>query len=381
MDGADPVPALTGYCVSGGRLNAYKALNEAEIMNTFALDNGWTGNFNSAKATGRTVSGDFRGIGRDDIAVIYDAGNVRVEIHVWLSDENGNFTYDGLWWDGTGIMSGGDLVNGAIAGDFDGDSKTDIAMLCRGSGAHTMVFVWLSLGFRFTLQEWWDAPNTIYAPSVANRIVAGDFNSDGKADIGAICDEGGTTSSAVVWLSEKLPTATLSGREFKFTFATWWHSTTVLYAPSIAGRVVAGDFNSDGKDDIAALCYDGATDSSMLVWQSTGIGFTFSTRWDSAALNANDVAGIAVGDINCDGKMDIAAISKGTGTHSRILVWLSTGSGFIFQTWWDTSSVLYAPDITGRVVAGKFRDDGTINIAALWYDGIKVTHMLLWKVR
>jgi hypothetical protein len=72
-----------------------------------------------------------------------------------------------------------------------------------------------------------------------------------------------------------------------------------------AARWVAGDFNGDGKADVAAIWNNGGT-NTLTVSQSTGSGFTRS-HW---AINAGGWVDSTVwraGDFNGDGKSDIAA--------------------------------------------------------------------------
>ena len=109
----------------------------------------------------------------------------------------------------------------------------------------------------------------------------------------------------------------------------------------------AGDFNGDGRTDIAT-----AVGGNVHVYTSNGNGFdtqiwTVENLWGGAGYNW-------VGDFNGDGKSDIAS-----GIGSNVYLRLSSGSGFITQ--------IYPLSNWGGVGynwTGDFNGDGKTDIAA-----------------
>ncbi|MEU4250802.1 VCBS repeat-containing protein [Amycolatopsis sp. NPDC026612] len=87
-----------------------------------------------------------------------------------------------------------------------------------------------------------------------------------------------------------------------------------------------GDFNGDGKDDIAVFVRGTAGD--VYVSLSDGTKFGTSALWHDYFGIADEVP--ATGDFNGDGKDDIATFVRGTA--GDVYVSLSTGAKF------DTSS-------------------------------------------
>src|SRR5262249_1187814 len=143
-------------------------------------------------------AGDFDGDGRSDIA--YTAGFTPdylpwSSIPVAFSRGDGN-------WTGTNqyvpIFPGASVTGDAIllAGDFNADGKSAIALINGGSGYDQVVLFALSLGDgNFTVQaSSATALTTVYAKQ-GGRGFSGDFDGDGRTDIGLV----GGSSGGVRW--------------------------------------------------------------------------------------------------------------------------------------------------------------------------------------
>jgi hypothetical protein len=77
----------------------------------------------------------------------------------------------------------------------------------------------------------------------ATRLVAGDFNGDGRADVAAEYDYGSGNTGLFVWWAN--PDGTFSNAQ-----RVWFENVGGFAAG--ATRLVAGDFNGDGRADMAA---------------------------------------------------------------------------------------------------------------------------------
>src|SRR5207302_2002454 len=100
---------------------------------------------------------------------------------------------------------------------------------------------------------------------------------------------------------------------------------TVLTGPAVSAApawayVVAGDFNGDGRSDLAGRNF---STGQWYVGLSSGSGFT-TALWDTWSPSVTWVD-VRVADFNGDGKPDIAGRNLSTG---QWYVGLSSGSSF-----------------------------------------------------
>ncbi|WP_344648088.1 VCBS repeat-containing protein [Cryptosporangium japonicum] len=274
-------------------------------------------------------AGDFDGDGRDDVAS-FTRGKGG---DVYVARSTGT-RFDGigdLWSDEFAFWS-----QTPLAGDFDGDGRSDVAAFARG-GKPT-VSVALSTGRSF-------GPTTVWATSFAPDTdipAVGDVNGDGKDDVVAF--RRGSTPTVSVALS--------TGRSFRA--ATAWHR---WFAPGTSIPAV-GDVNGDRRADLVAF----ARGRSASVWValSTGSAFRGATRWN--AWFAENGASPAVGDVNGDRRADVVAFRRG-----EVTVALSTGRSFTrtaapwLRSWAEGEAV---PGV------GDFDGDGRDDVAAFTRGGL-----------
>jgi RHS repeat-associated protein len=232
---------------------------------------------------GQCLTGDFNGDGKTDMACYTGAGG---NWHMALSTGSG---WQAPVWGG-GPGPGIPVGNQCLTGDFNGDGKTDMACYTGAGGNWHMA---LSTGSGWQAPVWGGGPGP--GIPVGNQCLTGDFNGDGKTDMACYTGAGGNWHMAL---------ATGSGWQ-----APVWGSGPGPAIP-VGNQCLTGDFNGDGKTDVA--CYTGAG-GSWHVAQSSG------SDWQASFWSAGPGPGIPIfnqclpGDFSGDGKTDIACYTGAGG--------------------------------------------------------------------
>lgn len=230
------------------------------------------------------------------------------------------------------------IPNGAFTvgtADFNNDGKADLAVLYSSNFASSNpsnggVSILLGRGDG-TFQP---AVNYPVAVSVTNATIA-DFNGDGKMDIAV-----GSTNPGTVTI--------LMGNG-DGTFRTGRAITTLPGQPL---QVLAADFNADGKMDLAVASSMSQT-CTVSILAGNGDG-TFAAPQTSPAGTSTFCSYLAAGDFNKDGKLDLAVTDA---LSSLVYVLLGDGAGtFGAPTPYSTT---YFPS---SLVLTDFDHDGNLDI-------------------
>jgi len=130
-------------------------------------------------------------------------------------------------------------------------------------------------------------------------------------------------------------------------------------------ETVSGDFDGDGNTDLA-LVNHAAGWNTVPIALSNATSFTVANQpaADFASLAASPDVVVVSGDFNGDGRDDLALVNTATGWNT-IPVALSSATGFTIENRpaADFASLAASPDV--EPIAGDFNGDGTDDIALI----------------
>jgi len=336
--------------------------------------------FSTGSRPSAVAIGDFNGDGKIDVATAnYNSNN----ISILLGNGNGMLAAAASYAAGTNPIS-------VDAGDFNGDGKTDVAVANFSSNNVSFLFG--------------NGNGTFGAPTNRNTdlnpgsVAAGDFNGDGRADVAVANSSSNTVSivintgicarqcggvAATMNLPAVQPNAVVIGdfnrdgkpdlasaggplNEFPTpgtlsirigngdgSFAAPTNYTTGVFPLS----AVTADFNGDGNPDLAVA---NTEDNNVSIFLGDGTGF-FATAANYSV--GGGPLSIAVGDFNGDGVPDLVTANSdqdfGSQNPDHISILIGSGNGSF------AAPVLYAAHLhPDSVAVGDFNRDGKIDIAA-----------------
>jgi hypothetical protein len=256
------------------------------------VDTGWL-----PAVVERVLTADVDGDGLDDFGAVYVNGDVRF----WpaTGDLSGDFRPRGP---GVLVETGWTTaaVPRIVVADADGDHRDDLGTVLSSGELR----FWHSTGdltgdFRLLPQSV-NAGNG-WVPTTVARVIIADVNGDGRDDLGANYVNGDLR----IWLASGVwEDARLFGPATALAQTAW----TVANVP----RLLIADINGDHRDDLGAVLSDGAITVSLSTGDVTRDFAPYGApiRVDNTTwLNGNAASRIIIGDVDGDGRDDIGAVS------------------------------------------------------------------------
>ena len=277
------------------------------------------------------AAGDFNGDSKVDVAVVSD---IPPNSGLFVLIGNGDGTFQSPVRYTTGLKP-----VAVTLGDFNSDGKLDLAVADGGS-ENVNIFLGNGDGtFQSALKS-----NTGIVPVA---VIAGDFNKDGKLDLATANQHDNDVSIL------------LGNGDGSFQLAV---SYSVGTSPS---SVTEGDFNRDGNLDLAATNHD-SNNVSILLGNGDG-SFQAAVNYSTGTGPAS----VATGDFNQDGKLDLLIANQAENTVSLLR---GNGDGTFRPTVKLQTGGKKNPQ---SIAVGDFNNDGKQDFAVANYTGEGTVSVLL----
>ena len=300
------------------------------------------------------IAADFNGDGRLDLAMTYNSnltygGQDQGGVIVLMGNGNGTFQPAVFY-------AAGDNPASLVAGDFTGDGKLDLAVTDKGEVADGKnvdggVSVLMGTG-NGSFEPFEELVESSDAPQA---LVAGNFTADGRLDL-AVANRASNNVSILGVGDDGMPEQAAP----PIPVGSSPHSTPY--------SLVAGDFNGDGRLDLAVANYATA-DVTIIMGNGNG---TFQTTGNYPV--GQGPQSIIAGDFLGNGKLDLVLVDT---SSDEVSLLPGNGDG-TFQAV-EQTVLAFSPE---AVAAGDFNGDGRLDLAVTSSDvasGVGTISILLGK--
>lgn len=263
------------------------------------------------------VAGDFNCDGNLDLVTANNEAANNSGVTLLLGNGDGTFQAPINYKECSKAAAGSTCQSpvSAVAGDFDNDGILDLAVLEWSQGVPQVALLRGSCSTGLT-------PNTVFStnlPADLMRFAFANFSrhSDGTLDMAFIGNGTPSGSAGILVGQGTLTRGMFTG--FKPPTARCTSCTTAAFPNSLA----VGDFNADNFLDVAIAAGNfpaGSQSGTGVVTTLAGAGNgTFNTQSTTSNYSGSMSNGIAVGDFNNDGKLDLAVTNYSSNTLTILL--------------------------------------------------------------
>ncbi len=354
---ADLAVGAQGYSGTTGR--TYIFYNDgAYPSNGSGADVMITGEGSSTSFGRALASGDMNADGKIDLVVsAEDYGATDGKAYIFYS-QNGILNTNR---DITGEATSNSFGVALTSGDFNADGRVDLAVGASGYSTSTgRAYIFYNDGSIPTTAATADVIITGEASSAFGAsLVAGDFNANGTVDlaVGANTYSTSTGRAYIFYNDGSIPT----------TAATADVIITGEASSQFGDALAVGDLNTDSTVDlaVAASTYSSSAGRAYIFYNDGSIPTTAVTA--DVIINGQSLSvlkNLAIGDFNADGRVDLAAGGSGYSSTGRAYIFYNDGS---YPTTAASADVFIdgesSSSFGSAVVAGDFNGNGTVDLA------------------
>jgi peptidoglycan/xylan/chitin deacetylase (PgdA/CDA1 family) len=324
-----------------------------------------------------TVSGDFTGDGRDEIALFEDLlyePNMNPDflcsvVSVYRSSGE-QIIPSGSWFSVQHTQLNFEYVSFAVADDYNMDGLCDILLFYNDpSSDQLIIYLLASTGSEFSsAQEWYTVDRNEFNFTRLEFACPGHFNANSKPDVAVFYNYNGTapeTRQAIFIFESDGDTLSL--------LPVAYDATKASYDFSRMKHAIPGDYNLDGYSDIAVLYEDPAGQNHPIpVFEASAAGLFFPVAYLATSKFGPDPAHVlhaAGGQFAGDTAADLALFYDNPNSGRQEILLLESESGSFnlpVKTYSADPGTLSMADLSA-VRSGKFSFQAVVSVAT-WKD-------------
>ncbi|WP_167393684.1 FG-GAP-like repeat-containing protein [Micromonospora chokoriensis] len=282
----------------------------------------------------KVFNDDFDGDGVKDVVALSTAADGSFAIDTFITGPDGKYGAPLRSW--TAPAGWGHITSMKMAsGDFNGDGRADLTAFygyLSGTGDEAWIN-WIARpdgGFDAPVEAW---RASTFGNWNSVSVFAGDVNGDGRDDASLFYAYANGSMAILTWPGQ-------ADGKFSTSYTAWSTPSDKPFAALSAMKVMDGDFNGDGRDDVAVLKYVGSSSTSLHTFTGKADG-TFNApaaSWSSTSFGHFASMKLAVGDYNGDKRDDLAVLYRFANDTTSMNTFTSTPSGGFnipFGSWRD----------------------------------------------
>ncbi|MGW0390190.1 FG-GAP-like repeat-containing protein [Streptomyces sp. NPDC003042] len=324
-------------------------------------------------SSGSSLRHDYNADGRSDMADWYDYADGHDSLHTFTTNSDGTFQPPKTGWTIAPENYWASHMK-RVTGDYNGDGVGDVAAVYGYSTGAVALFTWTGKGdgtFNAPVKSWNVAPG--HWTFSRMTPYSGDFNGDGRDDVAVWYDY--ADKHDTIWTFTSTVKGAFNNPVSYWTSADSWDQSRA--------KTVTGDFNGDGRDDLASFYT--YLDGSEKFWtfSATADGkFTAAGSWRSETWGDWARTSIHAGDFNGDGRDDVAAWYDYVDGHDAVIAFPSNANGTFtstYEAWTTPAGNMWRENI--KLVTGDYNGDGRDDLGGFYgYDDGSVK-MFTWTAK
>ena len=353
LQNVDLLPEFDKLCVTGGKLNAYKAVKAAQ-EGRFETEN---------------LMGDVNGDGRDDVIIHWTNSSEKRVLLTLISSGSGYFPTTGVNFVSTNVNDPYRWPASFFVADVNNDGKDDfIVQWCTSSKLRT---TYTYLGKASSSGGYFSAAvsSTSSIPyKLEDHVFTGDFNGDGRADLLLQTKNASNKRQLVTFIGNADGSF---GPGVTFTSNFEYYPFRLIGRWSVPSQFFVGDVNGDGYDDFVVherIAVEGVR--KHIVYRGKVASPYFSEGVETVTTDGYQIADkVYAGDFTGDGKMDLLVHWRKDGFR-QLLLYKGTATGAFAAGVNFTSTRKHDPAVySTKINVGKTTGSANASFIVHWVTG------------